>query len=879
MSVWFGDELNGSVGDRFERVATEVASLEAVVGRHGRLTFDDLYQRAGAVADDLRALAPDATTRAAVLCTADTSRIIGMMGVLLAGQTLVVLDPGAAPDWNARILADCEATLLVVDEPAAPHLARWREPAGSRRVVSIERSARDRRSTPGPRPQRRGRDLAAIVYTSGSTGRPKGVMRPHDSFLHTARLHGEVGGIGAGHRFGSVGSAGYARATGDAFAALLNGACLCLWDAQHHGIPAFGDWLASERVTSLNLPIALGRAWVALRPTPVPVPCLHDIRFSGALVHRRDVEQLAATLPGRWRAWAAYSSTEAGSITRAHPALPHELPDGPLPLGSAVDGRRVDIQREDGAPAPPGDVGEVVVRGRFMATGYWHNPELTHRLFRERPDGEAEYRTGDVGWVDAQGTLRLSGRRDDVVKVRGFSVATADVESALLDWPRVAQAAVLAVDDETGGRALAAFVVPALGDDLIEVDVRRHIAAVRPAFMVPRTVVLVDHLPMLDNGKPDRDALLRLVGASRDWVPGSGETSLERVRLAWSDVLRRQIEEVDATFLDLGGDSLAAAALESRLAAIAGRRTELGGLLAHQSIREQAAWLDRVLAGHAGAASGASGARIRALAERPGRPVIYMLPSVHGSLGYAPHFARAAEGLSVYGVEPPLRADGGFEAGQVGDLAAALAGVIAAHAGTGPISLMGPCGGGKLGIAVAERLGMAGVPCARVLMVDAPVPGAGSRSPMATVLGIAGWLVDAVRCLAREAIAGGPVRPARLIAATGWTLARRLTHPLAGRGTAQERRRKEQFRAMSRSYVPHSGADVPVVLIRGAWSQIGLRFAGSGRSLGWDHYCAALTVRFVPGTHASMYEPPFVESLARLAGELCATPGGVDQAA
>ncbi|MEQ1729491.1 MAG: non-ribosomal peptide synthetase [Vicinamibacterales bacterium] len=861
MSAWTPEELHGTLRERFLRVTARVPDADAVAAIDGRLTYADLLRKATDVAARVARHAYAQGGRVALLCGSDSARIVAQIGVVLSGRCLVVLDAKAPTAWLAAILADCTPSALVFDAAQAHNAAELAGgfAEGVLSLVPVKPAVPSSAALPGV--SARGRDLAAIIYTSGSTGTPKGVMRPHDSFLHTTRMHGEVSGIGEYARFGSVASAGYARSTSDAFAALMNGAGLCIYDFATQGFDGLAAWLQLERITSLNIPIAMVREWNGRAHPPVDVPALRDIRFSGAVAHQRDVEQLAARLRGSWRVWTAYSSSEGGSIARSDMQDVHAIPPGAMHVGRAVSDRTIRLVDTEGRDVEPGSPGELVLSGPFLATGYWNNPELTASRFTTDDAGQVSYRSGDLGYLDADGHLHLAGRSDDVVKVRGFTVAPAAVEAVLMAWHRVAQAAVLPVENARGERELAAYVVPAANETLTDADVRDHVGRGRPAFMVPGRVVLLTQMPTQRSGKPDRHALGRInLAPAPTGAPGDASTTLERVTLAWRDVLRREPHSVDATFTELGGDSFAVAHLERRLSELFERQLELAGLFAHPTIRRQAEWIDALLAGR-GAAT-ASPARVVTLAERHGCQGIYMLPATDGSLSYALEFAQAFEARSVYGVEAPLRADGSFDATSFDELARPMARCIAAHASGRPIRLMGPCGGGKLGLEVATHLRTLGAVVSGVVVVEAPGRARATAWSAQRVRDMMAWGWQAVRSLGEAVADDGPMRPFTYAAATAQLAVRRITRPRAQRGTVLERRRKAQFRVMSLAY-QRSTYPFPVLLIRGAWSQRGFQWSGFGPTLGWNRHCPMLTTRFVPGTHASVYQSPFVAALAR----------------
>ena len=176
----------------------------------------------------------------------------------------------------------------------------------------------------------------------------------------------------------------------------------------------------------------------------------------------------------------------------------HALPEGVAPIGEPVEDMEIVLLGETGAPVPEGATGEIAVRSRYLAAGYWRRPELTAERFlddRERP-GVRLYRTGDLGRFQAGGILEHLGRVDGLAKVRGQRVEAADVESALLALPGVAAAAVTVREDAPGEARLIAYLVPGAAPLPSPTEMRRALAGRLPDFMVPTAFVPLERLPL-----------------------------------------------------------------------------------------------------------------------------------------------------------------------------------------------------------------------------------------------------------------------------------------------------------------------------------------------------------------------------------------------
>jgi len=351
--------------------------------------------------------------------------------------------------------------------------------------------------TAGPRPD----DPAVVLFTSGTDGRPKGVVHTHRALSHKALVMAGVHGLTADDVV--LMPAPLAHVSG-----LLNG--VVLPGATGMGAVLMDRWdparalelIEAERVTFMVGPPTFFLDLLE-RPecTAAAVASLRVVSCGGTGVSQAFVERASARLGARVK--RSYGSTEAPTVTTWHAGDPPEraaTSDG-HPVGD-VELRLVVHGTSDAAP--PGEPGELWVRGTEVSTGYLGgvDPEA------HTPDGW--FRTGDLGVVDAEGWLTIVGRARDLIIRGGENVAPAEVEAALEAHPAVRQAVVVGLPDERWGEVVAAAVVSPGGFD---VAACRSWCGARglAGFKVPSRVVRVDALPRLGSGKPDRAQVRRLV--------------------------------------------------------------------------------------------------------------------------------------------------------------------------------------------------------------------------------------------------------------------------------------------------------------------------------------------------------------------------------
>jgi acyl carrier protein len=225
---------------------------------------------------------------------------------------------------------------------------------------------------------------------------------------------------------------------------------------------------------------------------------------------------------------------------------------------------------DDGKETAANQIGEMSVRSRYLSPGYWRRPELSQTKFLPDPNGgeERNYRTGDLGVMLDDGCLVHMGRKDFQVKVRGYRIEVGEIEAALLNLDNVKEAVVVLREDRSGDKRLVAYIVPSRQPAPTVTTLRNALAENLPSYMVPSAFVLQDTLPLLPNGKLDRQTLPDADNSRPNLdtpfiVP---ETAVEQtLAKIWAKVLNVDQIGIHDNFFDLGGQSLAAMGIISQV--------------------------------------------------------------------------------------------------------------------------------------------------------------------------------------------------------------------------------------------------------------------------------------------------------------------------
>jgi len=499
-----------------------------------------------------------------------------LLGVLATGARWVILDPAHPAPVLAR-QATAAGAVAALRCPGAPSLAGLPE-------IALPETSQPGPSPAGGTPWEPHPERGYLSLTSGTTGDPKPVVTGEGPLAHFVAWYAATFAVTSADRFALLSGLAHDPALRDVFVPLATGARLCMPEGELLRDPVrLVAWLRDRRVTVVHLTPQLARM---LCGTGSVLPGVRLVATGGDRLTHADAARLRRLVPAA-RLVAFYGTTET---PQAHAW--YEIPPGvresadPVPAGRGIEGSELVVTAEHGGRAGVGELGEVVVRSANLATGYL-DAELTRRRFT----GDA-FATGDLGRLNPDGTVTIAGRRDDQVKIRGFRVELGEVEAALSAHPEVRAAAAVADRDERRETVLHAFAVPRR-PGLAPPGLLDHLRAVLPEHAVPAEVIVVPTLPLTPNGKVDRAALRRPV--SRPGGEAGGEVSgpTERaVAEVWRAVLGVPRVGAADNFFEIGGHSLAIAAVQARLGKALGREIPIVDLFRHPTIRTLAAHLD-----------------------------------------------------------------------------------------------------------------------------------------------------------------------------------------------------------------------------------------------------------------------------------------------
>jgi len=537
-----------TLAEQFFAIAEEHPDNPAVIFEEKSYTYAQVADLSLRLAGYVSGLGLGRGDTVSVFIPRSEYMIIASMGVMRAGCAYEPLDPNYPDERLSFMAKDAGVRLIIVADELLPRLDNFTEYKGKVLCLSEipslplpdEAALAD---ISFPRPD----DLFMLIYTSGTTGVPKGVRLLQRNLIAYTAWYRRYFGPTESWRVTCYNSYGFDGSLADMYPTLtVGGAVVMIPEDKKLDLPAMADIIRKNHVALADLPSQVARQFALTMDCPE----LKYIVCGGeTLVPFKPVYPYIMV--------NEYGPTEATVSITCYNMTKYE-PD--IPIGKPMDNTAIYMVDSAGRRVPPGALGELWVAGEQVADGYLNRPEKTSEAFipnpfSREPGYTVAYRTGDMARYRLDGNIEFVGRRDGLVKIRGFRVELAEVEGVVRDFPAIRNAAVVACDNPAGGKFIAAYVV---ADGPVDRDaLAGFIRERKPPYMVPAAIVQLDAIPMNQNGKLNRKALPtpEVYVSETPYVAPKNETEAQ---LANGFAIALGMEKVSAEedFFAAGGDSL-----------------------------------------------------------------------------------------------------------------------------------------------------------------------------------------------------------------------------------------------------------------------------------------------------------------------------------
>ena len=488
-----------------QRQAALTPDNTAIVYDGRSYTYRDVMAQACGITQQIREAGLAKDDVVGILIPRNQWLAMAPVGVLAAGCAYMPLDPAYPAERLSFMLSDSHAKLLIADRDVLCNsgltmndglvviedehipvlLTDTLTPINEASALNEEPSSADA--------------LALLIYTSGSTGQPKGCMIEQGNISCLVEEAEQTMVLDGNSRVASYASFSFVPTVQDIFGTLSTGGTLYIIPEDvRFDFVRLAQFINDNAITHIIMSTMTGAQFV----TTDDCPSLRCLSVGGEKLN-------PVTPPSGLTFLNVYGSSECCGMITCHAVKGDEAN---VPIGKAPGTYRLYIVDEDGQPVADGEAGELWVSGPQLCRGYLNHPELTATVFIDNPFNDAHeegyervFRTGDFVRRDAEGRLLFAGRRDGLVKIRGFRVELREVEAAVLTCPGVTGATLQSASDPLNGTYIVAYVT---GEGrLDDKAIKQHVADLKPAYMVPEVVMQLDKIPRNNNGKVDRERL------------------------------------------------------------------------------------------------------------------------------------------------------------------------------------------------------------------------------------------------------------------------------------------------------------------------------------------------------------------------------------
>ena len=586
--------------DLFESQVTRTPDRVAVAFEEQQVTYRQLNASANQLAHYLRNRGVGPEVMVGICLERSVEMVVAIWGILKAGGAYVPLDPEYPVDRLSFMLAETRVPLIITQERLATKL-----PAQAA-VVCIDTQGpsllqpwpahnRARPSIPD--------SLAYVIYTSGSTGKPKGAMNSHRGICNRLRWMQDTFQLHESDHVLQKTPFSFDVSVWEFLWPLMTGARLVVArPGGHRDAEYLASVVTEAEITTLHFVPSMLRSFLEQEHVG-PCPSVSRVICSGEALAHELQEHCLRRLSGSLH--NLYGPTEA-AVDVTHWPCQRDDPRRVVPIGRPIANTQIHVLDDHQQPVPAGIPGELYIGGVQVARGYVQRPALTAERFLPssiaNAGGDRVYRTGDLARYCDDGAIEYLGRQDHQVKIRGMRIELEEIEAVLLGCPTVKECVVAACSRSSAENFLAAYVVPAKGCQVAVSDMRERLRATLPDFMVPAAFVLLDALPLSANGKVDRQALpvpeLDAPHSEADGVYVAPRNPQEELLAnIWSEVLGIKRLGVHDNFFFVGGHSLLAAQVMSRVRSAFGVSLPLRTLFESPTVDGLAGHLNRSVRG------------------------------------------------------------------------------------------------------------------------------------------------------------------------------------------------------------------------------------------------------------------------------------------
>ncbi|MBU3093333.1 amino acid adenylation domain-containing protein [Clostridium sp. CF011] len=546
-----------TIYELFEEQVEKTPDNIAVVFEDEKLTYRELNEKANCLARILREKGVKPDSVVGIMIESSPEMIVGILAILKAGGAYLPIEPSYPQERIKYILENSKSSILITKSAYMDLFNIEVEiiDIDNTEIYNTDKENLGKVNIP--------QDLAYIIYTSGSTGKPKGVVITHEAVLNTIQDINSKFAVKENDKIIGLSSVCFDLSVYDIFGALSTGAKLVQIKDQRD-VNKIIEVLKDKSITIWNSVPAIMDMLIESITEPFKNENLRLVMLSG--------DWIPLKLPGKIKKYfpnAAIISlggaTEASIWSIYYPVTEVKIGWNSIPYGMPLSNQSFYVLNKEMKLCPFGIPGKLYIGGIGLAKGYMNDIEKTKNAFINHPEFGKLYSTGDWGRFRKEGYIEFLGRRDHQVKIRGFRIELGEIENQLLRQENIKEAVVVDREDKKGNKYLCAYIV--LKKEMTVAELRESLSKELPDYMIPAYFIQIEKIPLTPNGKIDRKALPEPDGeisTGVEYAVPRNEIEEKMVKV-WSEVLGVKKVGIDDSFFELGGDSIKAIRMISKL--------------------------------------------------------------------------------------------------------------------------------------------------------------------------------------------------------------------------------------------------------------------------------------------------------------------------
>ena len=547
--------------------ALKYGNKEAIITSDLRLNYTQLHSAAAQIATEIEEKEQKQNAHIAIILPKGWEQVVSVLACGYAGVAYLPMAIDYPKNRMEYLLEEAGISTVLSNAETLKMLGLPETIRG----IDVRKSVNLDQKMPEYEVKAKAEDLAYTIFTSGSTGKPKGVMITHESVANTVMDMNKRFNVTEEDKLFGISALNFDLSVYDIYGALSVGASLVIPEEEKRKDSAdWYEWIVKENVTVWNSVPALMKLIcqeAGYDQSNLP-ESLRLILLSGDFIPLplvKDIEKLSSE---RCEIISLGGATEASIWSIYFPIASLTGKEEKVPYGYPLANQQLYILDENLDAKPYLVHGDIYIKGKGVAQGYFNDPMRTETQFIVDPDnGEILYKTGDIGYLNAEGYIDIVGRSDDQVKIQGYRVELGEIEQHMLELPLVKEAVVLAKENENKHNVLVAYIVTQNNElvesKILKMELSKHI----PEYMVPLVITTLDTMPLTANGKVDKKVLLALdvvYEHSEDYVAPRDEMEAKLAEI-FAEILKVERVSIYDNFFEMGGDSLLATQLVSRL--------------------------------------------------------------------------------------------------------------------------------------------------------------------------------------------------------------------------------------------------------------------------------------------------------------------------